>query len=98
MGWVVADETGHYSRGMIDRQVPQWPYQQAASLVRELIATGKMGPRLPSQMDLAHILGVSPMTAQRALQLLKDEGVIYAVPSLGTFVAEPETSSSSRAP
>ena len=37
-------------------------------------------------MILAHELGVSPMTVQRALKVLKDEGLLYSEPGRGTFV------------
>jgi len=53
-----------------------------------MIAEGRIGPRLPSQMALAEQLGVSPMTIQRALKILKAEGLVRSVPGLGTFVSE----------
>ena len=37
-------------------------------------------------MKLAEELGVSPMTLQRALKVLKDEGLIVTEPGRGTFV------------
>jgi DNA-binding GntR family transcriptional regulator len=37
-------------------------------------------------MALAEELDVAPMTIQRALRVLKDEGLIYGKPGLGTFV------------
>ena len=70
--------------------VPQWPYRRAADTLRERIASGELGPQLPSHMKLAGLLGVSPMTVQRALGVLKDEGLITSVPGLGTFVTPRE--------
>jgi GntR family transcriptional regulator len=72
----------------IDAASPDWPYQQAAARIRERIRAGELGPRLPSYMDLAHELGVSPMTVQRAIGVLRDEALVYTVPGRGTFVAE----------
>ena len=71
---------------VISRDAREWPYEQAAAILREQIRAGELGPRLPSQMRLAEQLGVSPMTVQRALKVLKDEGRIESRPGLGTFV------------
>ena len=71
---------------MVNPDAPAWPYQQVAAVLRDRIRKGELGPRLPSHMQLAQELGVSPMTVQRALRVLKDEGLIYAEPGLGTFV------------
>ena len=35
-------------------------------MIRERIRSGELGPRLPSYMNLAHELAVSPITVQRA--------------------------------
>jgi GntR family transcriptional regulator len=70
----------------IDRGSPDWPYQQVAATLRDRIRAGELGPRLPSYMDLAHELGVSPMTVQRAIRVLRDEGLVVTYPSRGTFV------------
>jgi len=70
----------------IDAGSPDWPYQQVAARLRERIRAGELGPRLPSYMALAHELGVSPMTVQRAIRVLRDEGLVVTYPSRGTFV------------
>ena len=72
---------------MADRDVPQWPYEQAAQQLRDMIARGEIGPRLPSQMTLAEMLSIAPMTIQRALKALKDEGLVVSRAGLGTYVA-----------
>jgi GntR family transcriptional regulator len=71
---------------VIDPHAPDWPRQQAARLIRERIQIGVWGPKLPSQMEMAHQIGVAPKTIERALDLLKAEGLIYGVPGRGTFV------------
>jgi GntR family transcriptional regulator len=73
----------------IDDASPDWPYQQAAAQIRERIQAGALGPRLPSYMALAHELEVSPMTVQRAIRVLRDEGLVVTYPGRGTFVAPP---------
>lgn len=65
---------------------PQWPYQKVAAILRDRIDSGELGPRLPSHQQLANELDVSPMTVQRALKVLKDEGLLSSQPGRGTFV------------
>lgn len=71
----------------IDPDAPDWPYLQVAARIRERIAAGKYSGRLPSYMDLAHELGVSPMTVQRAIRVLRDEGLVMTYPGRGSYVA-----------
>ena len=70
----------------VDPNAAEWPYQQVAAQLRAQIASGQIGPRLPSAMHLADQMGVAPNTVQRALRVLRDEGLIYSVPGRGTFV------------
>lgn len=49
-----------------DPNAARWPYQQVAAQLREQIASGAVGPRLPSAMTLAEQMGVAPNTVQRA--------------------------------
>jgi DNA-binding GntR family transcriptional regulator len=70
----------------IDDDSPEHPYVQLAGLLRERIQAGKLGPRIPSIMELAEESGLSAATVKRALKLLRDEGLIYTVPGRGTFV------------
>jgi DNA-binding GntR family transcriptional regulator len=71
----------------VDPNVAEWPYQQVAAQLREQIASGALGPRLPSAMDLAEQMGVAPNTVQRAMKVLREEGLVYSVPGRGTFVS-----------
>jgi GntR family transcriptional regulator len=59
---------------------------QLAGLLRERIKAGRIGPRVPSIMELADQSGLSAATVKRALGLLRNEGLIYTVPGRGTFV------------
>jgi DNA-binding GntR family transcriptional regulator len=70
----------------IDNDSPEHPYVQLASLLRSEIKAGRIGPRVPSIMELADETGLSAATVKRAMGLLRDEGLIYAVPGRGTFV------------
>jgi hypothetical protein len=71
---------------VIDDASPEWPYQQVAAQIRQRVQSGELGPRLPSYMTLAHELGVAPMTVQRAIKVLKDEGLLVTYPGRGTYV------------
>lgn len=56
-------------------------YQQIAFDLREQIAAGSLaqGEKMPSGRELERRYGVASMTARRALQILRDEGLIQAV-------------------
>ena len=70
----------------IDPDSPEHPYVQLAGLLRDRIKAGKIGPRVPSIMELADQTDLSPATVKRSLKLLRDDGVIVSVPGRGTFV------------
>jgi GntR family transcriptional regulator len=72
----------------IDNDSPEHPYVQLAGLLRERIAAGEIGPRVPSITELAGESDLSAATVKRALKLLRDEGLIYTVPGRGTFVRQ----------
>lgn len=72
------------------RRPDLWPYQQVAAVIEEAIRVGELvpGQKLPSQQRIAQMAGVSKTAAQNALAALKDQGLVYSVDRLGTFVAE----------
>lgn len=72
----------------IDPDSPAHPYVQLAGLLRNRIKAGKIGPRVPSIMELADETGLSAATVKRSLKLLRDEDVIVSVPGRGTFVKD----------
>jgi GntR family transcriptional regulator len=73
---------------MFTADVPKW--RQLADIIRERIASGEYQPRqpIPSEHQLVLETGLSRSTVQKALKALRDEGAIYSVHGLGTFVAE----------
>jgi GntR family transcriptional regulator len=75
---------------MVQRGRPQPPSWQLAALLRAQIASGELGPgtMLPSIVALAAEHRVTTNTVQKALRILKDEGLVTSVPGYGTFVAE----------
>jgi DNA-binding LacI/PurR family transcriptional regulator len=48
----------------------------------------KPGSQLPKRVDLEHRFSVSPLTIQRAVDRLIEEGFVYAKTGQGTFVAD----------
>ncbi len=62
-------------------------YVQLAALLRAQIEDKTITTRLPSVKTLSQEHGVSHITAERALTILKDEGLITAVIGKGYYVA-----------
>ncbi|WP_277030737.1 winged helix-turn-helix domain-containing protein [Actinacidiphila oryziradicis] len=67
--------------------VPRW--RQMYEVLEERIADGVYPPgsRLPSVVELCAEFGVAQMTARRVLKELRDAGLAYMEPGIGTSVA-----------
>ena len=74
----------------LDPNDPRPPYVQVANAVRAAILTKQYatGEQLPSGAQLATRYGVSRMTVQQALRLLRQEGLIVSRQGSGVFVRE----------
>jgi DNA-binding GntR family transcriptional regulator len=72
----------------IDPEGDDAPYVQLANRLREDIADGAIIRRVPSQMELEEASGLSRNTVKKALDLLKDEGLIKSRIGRGMFVVE----------
>lgn len=72
---------------------PRPRYIQIADALRKQITSGvfEPGQRLTTARDLAHEYGVSVVTAQKAVELLKNEGFLETVGGRGIFVASETT-------
>lgn len=68
------------------------PYQHAADELRRDILQGRIKPgeQMPSIRELQERFGVANMTARGALNVLRDEGLIYTIHGRGSFVADHE--------
>ncbi len=73
----------------IDPDKPIPLYQQLAAILRGQIERGELTGRVPSIKTLAQTHGVAMGTAERALTLLRDEGLIIMVIGRGAFVNRP---------
>lgn len=73
---------------MIDHESHVPLYAQLAQLLRDQISEGKLRSRVPSIKTLAQEYEVSTRTAETALRILKDEGVLVAEIGKGYYVAK----------
>lgn len=66
-------------------------YEQVIDNLKELIVRGVLAPeeKLPSVRDLSKALTVNPNTVQKAYRQLENQGYVYTVSGLGTFVSVP---------
>jgi GntR family transcriptional regulator len=64
------------------------PYRQIAAWLRARILAGEFSPDvpLPSEKALVGMFGVARETARKAVQLLRDEGLVVIVPHRGAYV------------
>jgi GntR family transcriptional regulator len=69
------------------------PYRQIAAWLRSRIEAGEFRPGedpLPSEKDLVNLFGVARDTARRAVEVLREEGLVETVPQRGTYVLPEE--------
>ncbi|WP_405795095.1 TetR/AcrR family transcriptional regulator C-terminal domain-containing protein [Streptomyces sp. NBC_01506] len=68
------------------------PYLRIAAELRRRIASGELAPgdRVPSTRRITREWGVAMATATKALAVLSQEGLVRAVPGVGTVVAQPD--------
>lgn len=78
--------------GEIDRWSGEFYYQQLAGILRGQIGRGELEPgqRLPSEQELMDTYEVSRGTVRKALEVLREEGVIQTVPIRGSRVTPSE--------
>ena len=74
----------------VDHEGDVPPYLQIAALIRARIESGELAPGkpVPSVAQIVGEYGVARTTAQKALWVLRDEGLVRMVKGWGTFVAE----------
>jgi DNA-binding GntR family transcriptional regulator len=61
-------------------------YVQVAGILRGRIESGELRSRVPSLKSISQEFGVSHVTAEKAVQVLKDEGLVEVVIGKGTYV------------
>ena len=70
----------------LDPDDPTPLYVQLADVLRSQIAAGELTGRVPSIKTLSQQYGCAMGTAERALKILRDEGVITVQVGRGAFV------------
>ncbi len=73
--------------GRLDR--PSSLTARVEQLLREAIASGRFGDRLPTEVELAEQLGVSRETVRLAAEVLQGEGLLVKIRRKGTFIRPP---------
>ena len=65
----------------VDNNHRPFLYQRVYDYVLDEIRTGRlsMGDRVPSEMELAQLFGVSRITSKKALQTLNRDGVVVCL-------------------
>ena len=76
---------------MIDHDGPTPLYVQIADTIEARIKAGELLPDrpIPSENQLVQEYGVARGTARKAIQLLRERGLVVTVVGRGTFVAPP---------
>lgn len=71
-----------------DRGVPV--YEQLAQILRDQIESGELQPEraLPSGKTLVQRYGVARGTVDKAIAVLKEEGLVYVLHGKGVYVAK----------
>ena len=77
----------------LDNASPAPTYAKVAAAIRQAIATGELRPgdQLPAGPKLASEFGVALMTVRRAIDSLRDEGLLRSSHGVGVFVATSES-------
>lgn len=72
----------------------QYEYVRVADDLARQIAAGKIpaGGRLPNERELADVYHVSAGTIRRAVQELRDRGLVATLPGKGTYVLASDAS------
>jgi DNA-binding GntR family transcriptional regulator len=59
-------------------------YKQLAAILRTRVADLRRGQLLPSEANLAREYQVAPGTVRKALEILREEGLVVTEPGRGT--------------
>lgn len=71
---------------MIEKKEIQHPFQMLQTRLAKLIADTPPGDRLPSEPELARMLGVSRATLREGMRTFEGQGLIRRRQGVGTFV------------
>lgn len=63
-------------------------YRQLAGILAGQIERGEITRRLPSENTLIQTYGLALGTVRKAIGVLRDEGLVFTTPGVGTFVRQ----------
>ncbi|MFF9240128.1 winged helix-turn-helix domain-containing protein [Streptomyces sp. NPDC014801] len=74
----------------IDPSRPVYVWQQVADHIARRIEAGELRPgaRLEGERELAEQLGVAVGTVRRAVEDLRQRGLVVTLPAKGTYIAD----------
>ncbi len=74
----------------IDHLTGEPAYLQLARILREMITSGQVAPRqpMPSIKSITQQYGVAKGTAEKALGVLRDEGLVVTAHGRGIYVID----------
>jgi GntR family transcriptional regulator len=75
---------------VIDYDAPTPPFRQLAAILRARIEAGEITSRVPGERPLAREFGVAVVTVRKAMEVLREQGLIRTEPGWGSFVIKPE--------
>ncbi|MTE19445.1 GntR family transcriptional regulator [Streptomyces sp. TRM43335] len=72
----------------IDPTAPEYAYEQLAGIIERRIKAGTYPPgsKLPGELDIASEFSAGSQTVRRALEILRERGLIVTVRARGSFV------------
>ena len=75
---------------VVDASRPVYVWRQVADWIAHRIDTGELRPgaRLEGERELAESLGVAIGTVRRAVEDLRERGLVVTLPAKGTYIAE----------
>src|SRR5215475_4515676 len=65
-------------------------YSQLMEILRDLCTSLEPGQIVPSELELCQMYAVSRTTVRKALDHLRQEGLLYRIQGKGTFVSPPK--------
>ena len=75
---------------VVDPSRPVYVWQQVADWIAGRIAAGELRPgaRLEGERELAEQAGVAVGTVRRAVEDLRERGLVVTLPAKGTYIAD----------
>ncbi|MEU2924232.1 winged helix-turn-helix domain-containing protein [Streptomyces sp. NPDC007251] len=75
---------------VVDPSRPVYVWRQVADWIAHRIESGELQPgaRLEGERELAEQVGVAVGTVRRAVEDLRERGLVVTLPAKGTFVAD----------